>query len=139
VIDEGEPADVESVQASWSRKPTEAGAVVDRIAATASKGISNSPTQTDHGRPNRSENDRGQEKPSPMARHILIVLSAATQTRPKSWNGLRRHGLTDASARYPLLMVHAPPGSGAETTSPPATPCKFLLALTQKPFSTDNG
>jgi hypothetical protein len=74
------------------------------------KGISNGPTQTDRGRPIRSDFDWGREKSSPWARRILVAVSAVTQTRPKFGRSLRRRGLTAQSA---CVLPFTPGGPSA--------------------------
>jgi hypothetical protein len=98
------------------------------------KGISNSPTQMDRGRPILSDFNRGQEKPSPAALCILAVVFAATQTRPKFGRGLHRRGLTDASTRVLPLPHSGPPTSGTYTKRPQIVsssrpqPCRHTAA-----------
>jgi hypothetical protein len=89
--------------------------------------------QTDHGRPIRSNFDRGQEKPSPVGLLILAAVSMATQTWPKFGHGLRHSGLTALSAGVVLLPHMGPPASGTEIKCPksflpPPEPCRPAAA-----------
>jgi hypothetical protein len=62
----------------------------------------NGPTQTDRGRPIRSDFDQAGKKVPPAARRILTLASVVMQKRPKFGRGLRRRGLTALSARVLL-------------------------------------
>jgi hypothetical protein len=85
-------------------------------------GVFNNPMQTD--RPIRFENDRSRGKPSPVDRRIFTALSATTQTRIKFRRGLRRNGLTDASARVLLSPTQARPPVAPSQTSQIASPSR---------------
>jgi hypothetical protein len=92
---------------SSSSAPTSSASPVWRREANGSM-VRVSPTQTDHGRPNRYFFDRARKKVLLAARRIFVGLSAGTQTRSKFGRSLRRRGLTAQSARVLPLFTWGP-------------------------------